>query len=114
MYDWFAPGGDCTNTSPFDSYGIPAISVPCGFTKDGLPVGIMIAAPHFQEGKVLALAYAYQQATQWHTQRPRLDPNTPIPLIVEGKTPEEKKDEAREEKTDSKAKPMTDEKPKKD
>ena len=110
VYDWFAPGGDCTNTSPFDSYGIPAISVPCGFTKDGLPVGIMIAAPHFQEGKVLALAYAYQQATQWHTKRPKLEPNTPVPLIVEGKTPEDNKAEKREEKTDDKAKPMTNEK----
>lgn len=108
VYDWFAPGGDCNNTSAFDSYGIPAISVPCGFTKEGLPVGIMIAAPHFQEGKVLALAYAYQQATQWHTRRPPLDPKTPVPPIVEGKTPEEKKDEKRKEDTDAKAKPMTD------
>ena len=110
VYDWFSPSGDCNNTSPFDSYGIPAISVPCGFTKDGLPVGIMLAAPHFQEGKVLALAYAYQQATQWHTKRPKLDPNTPVPLIVEGKTPDENKAEKREEKTDDKAKPMKDEK----
>ncbi len=110
VYDWFAPGGDCTNTSPFDSYGIPAISVPCGFTKDGLPVGIMIAAPHFQEGRVLALAYAYQQATQWHTKRPTLTPSTPVPPIVEGKSPEDKKNEEREEKTDAKAPPMKSEK----
>ncbi len=107
VYDWFAPGGDCTNTSPFDSYGIPAISVPCGYTKDGLPVGIMLAAPHFGESKVLALAYAYQQATQWHTRLPKLTPNTPVPLIVEGKTPDEKKEESRDEKTDVKAKPVT-------
>jgi aspartyl-tRNA(Asn)/glutamyl-tRNA(Gln) amidotransferase subunit A len=91
VYDWFAPGGGCTNTSPFDAYGIPAISVPCGFTKAGLPIGLMIAGPHFTEGKVLALAYAYQQATDWHKQRPPLKPDTPVPPIIEGK-PEAKPD----------------------
>ena len=88
VYDWFASGGGCTNTSPFDSYGIPAISLPCGFTKGGMPIGLMIAGPHFTEGKVLALAYAYQQATTWHTMRPPLTPNTVVPPIVEGKAPE--------------------------
>jgi aspartyl-tRNA(Asn)/glutamyl-tRNA(Gln) amidotransferase subunit A len=88
VYDWFASGGGCTNTSPFDSYGIPAISLPCGFTKSGMPIGLMIAGPHFTEGKVLALAYAYQQATTWHTMRPPLTPNTVVPPIVEGKAPE--------------------------
>jgi aspartyl-tRNA(Asn)/glutamyl-tRNA(Gln) amidotransferase subunit A len=46
---------------------------------------MMIAAPHFQEAKVLALAYAYQQATDWHKQRPTLTADTPVPPIVEGK-----------------------------
>ena len=91
IYDWFSSGGGCTNTSPFDAYGIPAISLPCGFTSDGMPIGLMIAGPHFSEGKVLALAYAYQQATDWHLKRPPLTPETPVPPIVEGKAkPDEK------------------------
>jgi aspartyl-tRNA(Asn)/glutamyl-tRNA(Gln) amidotransferase subunit A len=85
VYDWFAPGGGCMNTSPFDAYGIPAITLPCGFTSNGLPIGLMIAGPHFSEGKVLALAYAYQQATDWHKRRPPLTPETPVPPIIEGK-----------------------------
>jgi aspartyl-tRNA(Asn)/glutamyl-tRNA(Gln) amidotransferase subunit A len=85
VYDWFAPGGGCTNTSPFDAYGIPAISVPCGFNSAGLPIGLMIAGPHFTEGKVLALAYAYQQATDWHKRQPPLTADTPVPPIIEGK-----------------------------
>lgn len=85
VYDFFDGSGGCTNTSPFDAYGIPAISLPCGFTKEGMPVGLMIAGPHFSEGKVLALAYAYQQATDWHKRRPQLSPETFVPPIVEGK-----------------------------
>ncbi|HXC97378.1 MAG TPA: amidase [Edaphobacter sp.] len=101
VYDWFAAGGGCTNTSPFDAYGIPAISVPCGFTKEGMPVGLMIAGPHFSEGKVLALAYAYQQATDWHKRRPPLSADTPIPPIFEGK-PDAKPGEARSSEEDKK------------
>jgi len=85
VYDWFDGGSACSNTSPFDVYGIPAITVPCGFSKNGLPIGMMIAAPHFQEAKVLALAYAYQNATDWHKKTPPLTPETPVPPIVEGK-----------------------------
>jgi aspartyl-tRNA(Asn)/glutamyl-tRNA(Gln) amidotransferase subunit A len=87
IYDFFASTGGCSNTAPFDAYGIPAISLPCGYTKDGLPIGLMIAGPHFTEGKVLALAYAYQQATDWHLKKPPLSPATPVPAIVEGKAP---------------------------
>ena len=43
----------------------------------------MIAGPRFSEGKVLALAYAYQQATDWHKRRPELTPATPVPALVE-------------------------------
>jgi len=86
VYNWFETGGGCTNTREFDLFGIPAISVPCGFTKAGMPIGLMIAAPHFQEGRVLALAYAYQQATEWHKKMPSLTPDTPVPPIVEGAT----------------------------
>lgn len=82
-YDFFDPTSGCTNTAPFDVYGIPALTLPCGFSKSGLPVGLMIAGPHFAEGKVLALAYAFQQATEWHKRKPSLTPETPAPPIVE-------------------------------
>jgi len=85
IYDWFASGGGCFNTQPFDAYGIPAISLPCGFTAAGMPIGLMIAGPHFTEGKVLALAYAYQQATDWHKRKPVLTADMVVPPIVEGK-----------------------------
>jgi aspartyl-tRNA(Asn)/glutamyl-tRNA(Gln) amidotransferase subunit A len=58
------------NTLPFDVFGIPAISVPCGFTRAGLPVGLHIAGPRLGEARVLALAHAYEQATEWHTREP--------------------------------------------
>ncbi len=70
------------NTGAFDYYGIPAISIPCGFTSDGLPIGLMIAGPRFAEGKVLALARAYQQATNWHTRQPPIRPDTPVPKLT--------------------------------
>jgi aspartyl-tRNA(Asn)/glutamyl-tRNA(Gln) amidotransferase subunit A len=83
VYDFFEGSSGCANTAPFDVFGIPAISLPCGFSKDGLPIGLMIAGPHFAEGKVLALAYAYQQATEWHKRKPNLSPDTPVPPLVE-------------------------------
>ena len=55
------------NTRPFNVWGLPTISVPCGFTKSGLPVGLQIAGPHWREDLVLRLAYAYEQNTEWHT-----------------------------------------------
>jgi aspartyl-tRNA(Asn)/glutamyl-tRNA(Gln) amidotransferase subunit A len=55
------------NTRPFNVYGIPTISIPCGFTFQGLPIGLQIAGPHFNEGRVLAFAHAFEQATEWHT-----------------------------------------------
>jgi aspartyl-tRNA(Asn)/glutamyl-tRNA(Gln) amidotransferase subunit A len=60
------------NTGAFNVYGLPTISVPCGFTNSGLPIGMQISGPRFGEAKVLALAHAYEQATDWHTRRPRL------------------------------------------
>ncbi len=54
------------NTRPFNVWGLPAISVPCGFTKSGLPIGLQIAGPHWREDLVVRLAYAYEQATEWH------------------------------------------------
>jgi aspartyl-tRNA(Asn)/glutamyl-tRNA(Gln) amidotransferase subunit A len=54
------------NTRPFNVWGLPAVSVPCGFTKNGLPIGLQIAGPHWREDLVLRLAHAYEQATEWH------------------------------------------------
>jgi aspartyl-tRNA(Asn)/glutamyl-tRNA(Gln) amidotransferase subunit A len=53
------------NTRPFNVWGLPAISVPCGFTKSGLPVGLQIAGPHWREDLLLRLAFAYEHATEW-------------------------------------------------
>jgi aspartyl-tRNA(Asn)/glutamyl-tRNA(Gln) amidotransferase subunit A len=58
------------NTSPFDVNGWPAISVPCGFTSKGLPMGLQIIGPNGGEAAVFQLAHAYEQATEWHKRRP--------------------------------------------
>jgi aspartyl-tRNA(Asn)/glutamyl-tRNA(Gln) amidotransferase subunit A len=58
------------NTRPFNVWGLPAISVPCGFTRTGLPIGLQIAGPHGGDARVLRLAHAYEQATGWHETRP--------------------------------------------
>jgi aspartyl-tRNA(Asn)/glutamyl-tRNA(Gln) amidotransferase subunit A len=50
--------------------GIPALSVPCGFTRDGLPIGLQLLAAPFAEGRLLQIAYAYEQATAWHLKKP--------------------------------------------
>jgi aspartyl-tRNA(Asn)/glutamyl-tRNA(Gln) amidotransferase subunit A len=74
---------DPENTRPFDVYGLPTISVPCGFTRSGLPIGLQISGPHFGESSVLALAHAYEQATEWHKRRPPLQPDTAVPPLAE-------------------------------
>jgi aspartyl-tRNA(Asn)/glutamyl-tRNA(Gln) amidotransferase subunit A len=60
------------NTYQFNLYGIPALSLPCGFSASGLPIGMTIAGPRFSEGNILALAAAYERATTWHRRRPML------------------------------------------
>ncbi|MGI9074982.1 MAG: amidase [Bryobacteraceae bacterium] len=55
---------------PFDLYDLPAVTVPCGFTKAGFPIGLQIVGPRFGESKVLALAHTYEQSTAWHKRRP--------------------------------------------
>jgi len=52
------------NTRPFNVWGLPAISVPCGFTKGGLPIGLQIAGPHWREDLVLRVARTYEQETE--------------------------------------------------
>jgi aspartyl-tRNA(Asn)/glutamyl-tRNA(Gln) amidotransferase subunit A len=58
------------NTRPANVWGLPAISIPCGFTAAGLPIGLQIIGPHRGEAKVLQLAQAYEQATAWHKREP--------------------------------------------
>jgi aspartyl-tRNA(Asn)/glutamyl-tRNA(Gln) amidotransferase subunit A len=63
------------NTRPFNVWGIPAISIPCGFTKAGLPIGLQISGAAWQESTILQLAHAYEQATEWHKRSPNLISN---------------------------------------
>ena len=57
-------------TRPYNITGFPAISVPCGFSDAGMPIGLQLAARPFDELTVLRTAHAYEQATDWHTRRP--------------------------------------------
>ncbi len=50
--------------------GLPAMSIPCGFTRGGLPVGLQLHADHFGEARLLEVAHRYQQATDWHLRAP--------------------------------------------
>lgn len=52
--------------------GVPAMSVPCGFTGANLPIGLQIIGKHFDEETIFRAAYAYEQSTEWHTRRPQL------------------------------------------
>ncbi len=59
-------------TIPASLAGVPALSLPCGFTKDNLPVGLQLIAPAFEEGRVLMAGHQYQKVTDWHTKKPTL------------------------------------------
>ena len=61
------------NTKPWNFPGLPTISVPSGFTRTGLPIGMQITGPPGGEATVLRLAYAYEQATEWRNRKPNLD-----------------------------------------
>lgn len=73
---------NASNSIAFNLYGIPALTVPCGFTSAGLPVGLMIAGPRFSEAQVLALGNAFEKATSFHNARPSLSPSTRVNPIV--------------------------------
>jgi aspartyl-tRNA(Asn)/glutamyl-tRNA(Gln) amidotransferase subunit A len=60
------------NTAVGNILNLCAVSLPCGFTRAGLPIGLMIYARPFQEDVALRVAYAYEQATAWHARRPEL------------------------------------------
>jgi aspartyl-tRNA(Asn)/glutamyl-tRNA(Gln) amidotransferase subunit A len=59
-------------TFAFSLGGLPAISVPCGFSRSGLPIGLLIGGPPLSDPRVLALAQAFERATRWHLRRPPL------------------------------------------
>ncbi|MGH8686478.1 MAG: amidase family protein, partial [Burkholderiales bacterium] len=61
-------------TIPAPLAGLPALSVPCGFDGQGLPVGLQMMGPHFAEARLLGAAHRYQQATDWHRRVPRETP----------------------------------------
>lgn len=59
--------------APSSLAGVPALSVPCGFDRDGLPIGMQLIGPRMAESRVLQLGHQYQRATDWHTRVPNLD-----------------------------------------
>jgi aspartyl-tRNA(Asn)/glutamyl-tRNA(Gln) amidotransferase subunit A len=59
------------STAPFSALCWPALSIPCGFTPGGLPVGLQIAGIPGSDGTIFQLAHGYEQATEWHQRRPR-------------------------------------------
>jgi aspartyl-tRNA(Asn)/glutamyl-tRNA(Gln) amidotransferase subunit A len=61
------------STYPFSMANIPAIALPMGYTKNGLPVSLQVAAKPFDEGTVFRVAHAYERATPWHRRHPDLD-----------------------------------------
>jgi aspartyl-tRNA(Asn)/glutamyl-tRNA(Gln) amidotransferase subunit A len=52
--------------------GLPGLSLPCGFDSEGLPIGMQIIGKHFDETTILRIAFAYEQATEWHKRKPNL------------------------------------------
>jgi aspartyl-tRNA(Asn)/glutamyl-tRNA(Gln) amidotransferase subunit A len=61
-----------SNTPPFNLSGLPALALPCGFTRAGLPISLQLAGRPFDEATVLRAGHAYEHATGWHTRRPPL------------------------------------------
>jgi aspartyl-tRNA(Asn)/glutamyl-tRNA(Gln) amidotransferase subunit A len=60
------------NVRPFNMFGFPTISVPCGFSRSGLPIGLQIAAAPWEEQRLISIARTFEAATDWHTRRPPL------------------------------------------
>jgi aspartyl-tRNA(Asn)/glutamyl-tRNA(Gln) amidotransferase subunit A len=57
-------------TRPFNVLGLPVVALPCGFSAAGLPLGLQIVGRPFDEGTILRIAHAYEQASGWHHRRP--------------------------------------------
>jgi aspartyl-tRNA(Asn)/glutamyl-tRNA(Gln) amidotransferase subunit A len=68
----FAPNILTSNTNPFNLPGMPALSLPCGFTAAGLPIGLQVVTRRWDEVTALRIAAAYERATDWHTRRPAM------------------------------------------
>jgi aspartyl-tRNA(Asn)/glutamyl-tRNA(Gln) amidotransferase subunit A len=60
------------HTIPVNLAGIPAMVVPCGFSHEGLPIGLQIMGRHFDEGKLIRVAYTFEQNTDFHLKKPAL------------------------------------------
>lgn len=60
-------------SAPINLAGIPSLALPCGFTKDGLPIGLQLIGPQLSENLLLQVGHAYQQTTDWHRRKPSLD-----------------------------------------
>jgi aspartyl-tRNA(Asn)/glutamyl-tRNA(Gln) amidotransferase subunit A len=73
-------------TRPGNLTGLPAISVPCGFSSEGLPVGLQLIGKPFEERTVLQAAYSFEQATEWHRRFPPDSPDSP-PVAPEDEIP---------------------------
>ena len=61
-----------SNTSAFNHFGTPAMTVPCGFSKDGMPIGLQIVGPAWGEAGVLSVGWVFQRGTEWHLRRPEV------------------------------------------
>ncbi len=75
LFDTFDPSSVVLSrsfTAPFNETGMPAISVPCGLTESGLPLGLQLAGRPFDEETVIRAAYSYQQSVGWYQQRPAI------------------------------------------
>jgi aspartyl-tRNA(Asn)/glutamyl-tRNA(Gln) amidotransferase subunit A len=59
-------------TAPFNLAGLPALSVPCGFTDEKLPIGLQIISRHWGEAKALQAGRTFEQATEWHKRIPNI------------------------------------------
>jgi aspartyl-tRNA(Asn)/glutamyl-tRNA(Gln) amidotransferase subunit A len=59
-------------TAAFNLIGVPALSVPCGFTQSGLPIGLQLIAHHWDEARLLRAGYAYERMTDWNSNKPPL------------------------------------------
>ncbi|MEM6593102.1 MAG: amidase family protein, partial [Cyanobacteria bacterium P01_C01_bin.73] len=59
-------------TIPVNLAGLPSISLPCGFDSEGLPIGLQIIGNVLQEATLFEIAYAYEQATEWHQSKPAI------------------------------------------
>ncbi len=67
------PPDTTRNTIPFNLTGHPALTLPCGFTDAGLPVGLQLVGRAFDEEMLFRIGAAYERSTEWHTRRPALE-----------------------------------------